>query len=133
MQLLPILSTPAENEMFINHPDCKESLYVTLDFYKKVGFEPPWIGYYAQVDDVLVGAAGFKGKPKEDKVEIAYGILPAYQKQGFGILICRQLVLLAQKSDPSVRITARTLAEENYSCKILRKNGFQLNGVVSVR
>ncbi len=124
MELLPIQRTAAENEAFIDHPDCRDNLQMTIDFYTRVGFEPPWIGYYAQLDDKLVGAAGFKGPPKAGQVEIAYGIFPAYQQQGIGTEICRQLVLLAQQADPSVRITARTLPEENHSAKILRKNGF---------
>ncbi len=130
MQLLPIQQTAAENQAFIDHPDCQDSIYISMDFFNKVGFKPPWIGYYVQMEDKLVGAAAFKGAPKMGKVEIAYGTFPTYQHQGIGTEICRQLVQLAQKTDPSVRITARTLPAENYSAKILRKNGFVLLGTV---
>ncbi len=130
MELLPIQKTAAENEIFLHHPDCQDNLHPTLDFYKRVGYQPPWIGYYARVDDKLVGAAGFKGPPKAGQVEIAYGIFPAYQHQGVGTEICRQLVRPARENDPSVRITARTLPEEGYSTKILRKNGFICLGTI---
>jgi len=44
--------------------------------------------------------------------------------------MCRLLVELALKTDPNLRITARTLMEENASTKILKKNGFQFVGSV---
>jgi RimJ/RimL family protein N-acetyltransferase len=80
--------------------------------------------------NALVGTAGFKGKPKEGKVEIAYGTFKNYEGQGIGTEICRQLVLLALQSDPDVRITARTLQDGHASMAILKKNGFKYMGVV---
>ena len=44
---------------------------MTLDFYKRVGFNEPWICYFAQMDGKLVGSAGIKGKPRDGKIEIA--------------------------------------------------------------
>jgi len=64
------------------------------------------------------------------KVEIAYGIFPKYRQMGYGTEICRMLVEIALKADSSVLITARTLREENYSTKILKKNGFHFLGTV---
>ena len=130
MELLPIKEKPEENEEFINNPLCGESIYMTLDFYKKVGFVPPWIGYYAKQDGDLVGAAGFKGQPINGMVEIAYGTFEKHQKQGIGTAICRQLVELSLKTDSSVKITARTLPEKNFSTRILEKNNFFFNGIV---
>ena len=130
MKFLPIYPDLSQNTAFLDHPDCQDSLQMCIDFYKRVGFEPPWICYYAQVEGVLVGSAAFKGRPKDGKVEIAYGTFPKHQHKGVGAEICRQLVLLALSTDPSVRITARTLPEENYSTRVLRKNGFALLGEV---
>jgi len=130
MELLPIKHAIAENDEFVQHPDCQESIYMTIEFYKKVGFEPPWISYYAQSEGHLVGSAAFKGAPKGGAVEIAYGTFPQFRRRGIGAEICRQLVLLSLETDPSVRILARTLPEENYSAKILRKNGFELLGTI---
>ncbi|WP_426671765.1 GNAT family N-acetyltransferase [Mucilaginibacter sp. McL0603] len=128
MDLLPIKEHLHENEEFAANPDCQDSLYVCIDFYKRVGFNPPWICYYVQIDNQLVAAGAFKGKPVNNKVEIAYGTFPQHQKKGIGTQIANKLVQLSLKTDPSVRITAQTLKEENYSVRILRKNNFELIG-----
>ncbi len=130
MQLLPIHQTLDENPDFLQHPDCQDSIYMSIEFYKKVGFQPPWIGYYAQKNDSLVGCCAFKGAPVAGKVEIAYGTFSQFQKQGVAAEMCRLLVGLAQKADPTVQITARTLPEKNYSTRVLEKNGFVWAGVV---
>ena len=73
----------------------------------------------------------FKGKPVNGMVEIAYGTLEKYRNQGIGSSICKHLVDLSIKTDPSVKITARTLPQENYSVRILRKNNFIFKGMVN--
>jgi carbonic anhydrase len=40
------------------------------------------------------------------------------------------LVLLSLQTDPSIRVTARTILETNPSAKILKRNGFECNGIV---
>ncbi len=130
MELLPIKMTLAENREFTMHPVCQESIYMCVAFYEKAGFDPPWIGYYARLDGKLVGSAAFKGKPHAGKVEIAYGTFPQYRYQGVGTEICRLLVQLSLQTDPAIRITARTLPENNESGSILRKNGFKLLGTI---
>jgi [ribosomal protein S5]-alanine N-acetyltransferase len=131
MELIPINERPEENEEFINDPLCQETIYMTIGFYKKVGFVPPWIGYYAKQNGDLVGSAGFKGQPINGTVEIAYGTIEKFRKQGIGTLICKELVDLALKTDPTIRITARTLPEKNFSTRILQKNNFILMGTVN--
>jgi len=130
IELLPIQELLEDNTEFINHPDCQESLEMTIGFYKIVGFNPPWICYYAKMNNQLVGAAGYKGRPVNNRIEIAYGTFPGFMNKGIGTAICQQLVHLAQLTDPSVIITARTLPEHNYSTKILQKNNFSLTGTV---
>ena len=130
MKLIPIKQTVEENQAFINIEHCGEGLYMTIDYYKSIGFYPPWIGYFAKVNDKFVGSAGYKGRPVNNKIEIAYGTFPDFRKQGIGTEICKELVDLALKTDPSVIITARTLPEANYSTKILERNGFKLLGNV---
>jgi ribosomal-protein-alanine N-acetyltransferase len=130
MVLVPIKNNEEDNKEFTNHPDCRETIYMSMNFYSKVGFDPPWIGYYAKVDDNYVGAAGFKGKPKDGKIEIAYGTFAQYRRKGIGTEICRQLVLISRQTDPNIRITARTLPENNESASILTKNGFNCLGIV---
>jgi RimJ/RimL family protein N-acetyltransferase len=131
MILLPIYQTLAENPAFANNPLCKETLTMCIEFYKRVGFNPPWISYYAEENGELVGSGAFKGKPVNNTVEIAYGTMEAHRQKGIGTRICKQLVELSLATDPSVRITARTLPENNYSTQILRKNKFILLGTVN--
>jgi len=118
------------NADFISHPDCRDILYMTINFYKKVGFEEPWVGYYVKENNQLVGSAAFKGRPVNGKVEIAYGTFSSHQNKGIGTSICRLLVELSIRTDPTVIITARTLPHESYSTRILVKNDFQLQGLV---
>lgn len=130
MDLLPIHQTLAENDHFQHEPDLEVALPMTIEFFDRIGYIPPWIGYVAKLDDTLVGSAAFKGKPKDGRVEIAYGVFPQYQQKGIGTQICRQLVRLALQTDSSVIITARTLPEPNYSTRILEKNDFVFLGTV---
>jgi [ribosomal protein S5]-alanine N-acetyltransferase len=131
MELVPVKETLDENEEFVNNPLCHETIYMTIEFYKKVGFVKPWIGYYAKQNGDLVGAAGFKGQPINGTVEIAYGTFEKCRKQGIGTEICKELVNLSLKTDSSIKITARTLPEENFSTRILRKNNFIFIGTVN--
>ena len=130
MELLAIKEHLSENQEFADHPDCVEGLEMSIGFYNRVGYEPPWIGYYASIDNILVGSAGFKGKPVNGRVEIAYGTFPRFREKGIGTEICKEMVELSLKTDSAVRICARTFAQENHSTKILRKNGFELVGPV---
>src|ERR1700712_3761883 len=130
MELIPVKQHLHENQEFTNHPDCGETIQMTIDFFNRIGYNPPWIGYYAKLDGTLVGAAAFKGKPVNGKVEIAYGTFPQHQNKGIGAQIANALVQLSLKTDPTVIITARTLAEENFSARLLRKNNFKLLGTI---
>ena len=130
MKLIPIKEKLEENSEFTANPLCQDTVYMSVDFYKKLGFEPPWICYYVQQDGNLVGSAAFKGKPVNRSVEIAYGTFEPYRQRGIGTEICRLLVDLARKTDPSLGITARTLPQNNFSTRILAKNNFEFAGTV---
>ena len=131
LELIPVMETIDKNEEFINNPICRETIRMTIEFYKKIGYEPPWIGYYVKRDNDLLGSAAFKGKPIRGTVEIAYGTFEKYRHQGIGTAICRLLVDLALNTDPAIKITARTLPEENFSTRILKKNNFFFAGTVN--
>ena len=90
MQLIPIKQTIEENQQFVNI--LPRGPLQTIDYYKSIGFNPPWIGYFAKINDKLVGSAGYKGQPVNNKTEIAYGTFPGFRKQGIGAEICKQLV-----------------------------------------
>lgn len=131
MKLIPIIENATENDHFADNPSAKVAVEMTIEFYKKVGYTPPWIGYLVEENGHLVGFAGFKGPPKDGIVEIAYATEENFRNQGKGIGICRLLVEVAQRTDPNVKITARTLPESNFSTKILKKNGFIFSGIVT--
>jgi [ribosomal protein S5]-alanine N-acetyltransferase len=131
MRLIPIQERFEENERFTKNPLCRQTIEVTIDFYKKVGFVLPWIGYYVEENSNLVGSAGFKGPPLNGTVEIAYGTFDEYRKQGIGTAICKKLVELSIKTDPSIKITATTFQKENFSTRILEKNNFVCVGTVN--
>lgn len=130
MQLILISPQLTDNLQKPDDPEYQQALIASVDYYKVIGFQPPWICYFVSKDDVLVGSAGYKGKPVNNKVEIAYGTFEKFRSQGFGAKICALLVHTALQNDPAVTITARTLPEENHSTKILRRNAFEFAGPV---
>lgn len=130
MKLIPIREHLEENAALSDRPEYQETLRMCIDFYKRVGYQPPWICYYVEEDDIIIGSAGFKGKPVNGRVEIAYGTQPEFQNQGIATRICKLLVHLALATDPQVIVTARTLMEPNYSTRVLKKNGFEFAGTV---
>lgn len=130
MELMIIKEFPEENEELLKNPVCAETLPMTTEFYKKAGFVPPWVGYYAVHNGNIIGSAGFKGPPVKGKVEIAYSTFEEYRSLGLGTEICKLLVNISLKTDPTIKITARTISEENFSTRILQKNNFKLLGTV---
>jgi RimJ/RimL family protein N-acetyltransferase len=130
MELVPIKQHLHENEEFAGHPDCSKNLEMCVDFYKKIGFNPPWICYYVRLDGEYVAGFAFKGKPINNRVEIAYVVFEQHQHKGIGTRAAQTLVQLAAETDPDVIVTARTLPEENYSVRLLRKNNFRLLGTI---
>lgn len=131
MLLLPIDIDETKNAAFVSKPECREVLSVYPRYYELVGYQKPWIGYFASMNgEDIVGAAGYKGGPKDGKIEIAYGVFEPYQGQGLATQICLQLVLLSLQADPVVKITARTLPDGFASQAVLKKNGFVCLGTV---
>lgn len=130
MEFVIIKEHLTENEELINKPECRELVEMTVEFYERVGYAPPWICYFVKENDTIVGSAGIKGKPVNGAIEIAYGTMEKYQHQGVGTAICKMLVDLSLKTDPSIKITARTLPENKFSCRVLEKNNFRCKGTV---
>jgi RimJ/RimL family protein N-acetyltransferase len=95
----------------------------------------PWKHGFFMVEKrtgFVIGAAGFKGAPDADgMVEIAYGVVPSREGQGFATEAAGGLVRFAA-ADARVRLLrAHTLAEANASTRVLRKCGFvHVGGVV---
>ena len=131
VELVAIEKTVEKNEALLNKTEIRDSVLQTINYYKEIGFNPPWIGYCVKKDGIIVGMAGFKGKPIHGKVEIAYTTNKPFRRKGIGTEICQLMVQLSQKTNPEIIITARTLAEKNFSTRILEKNGFEFQGVVN--
>ena len=119
------------NKEFTSDPECLSILSVYPGFYRKVGFDIPWVGYFfADANNEIKGCGGYKGKPVDGKIEIAYGTFKKFERQGIATEICRQLVILARETDKEVKITARTLPENNTSTRVLKRNGFCFAGEI---
>jgi|GEM_PF-5108791 hypothetical protein len=43
MKLIPVKKELEENQEFLQNPLCADSLQMTIDFYKKVGFLPGFV------------------------------------------------------------------------------------------
>lgn len=63
---VPVESTPELPEALVMN------CLATAERYGRIGFEPPWVGYVAVVDNRAVGSGAFVGPPKDGVVEIAY-------------------------------------------------------------
>jgi ribosomal-protein-alanine N-acetyltransferase len=89
----------------------------------------PWrdgCGILHLEENRLIGVCGFNGPPDADgAVEIAYGIAPAYQGQGYATAAAALLVSRAFADENVQRVHAYTLPEQNASTGVLRKCGFK--------
>ena len=130
MELVAIPNSKEANSHFLDDPDCQEVVEQTLEMYDEVGFEPPWIGYIAQISGEYVGAGAFKGAPDESRVEIAYMTFPKHRGKGIGTKICRLLVEKAVKEISGIQITAKTKHKTSPSVSVLENNNFYRLGLV---
>lgn len=104
--------------------DCQTLLEMYADYYPKTGFHLPWVSYLVLRQNQVVGSCGFTGQPQDGKVEIAYWTFKEFEGQGIATFACRELIKIAQNTDPKVAITAKTAPEQNTSTKILEHNNF---------
>ena len=102
----------------------------TVQLYARRGYVEPWVGYLAIEGGHCVGGCGFTSPPVGDVVEIAYFTYPDFERRGIATRMAQRLISIAQEFDPSVRIIAHTLTEENASNHILKKLGFAFTGTV---
>jgi ribosomal-protein-alanine N-acetyltransferase len=110
---------------------------VSPEYLARLDSDPtpdPWTHGFALVhraEPFVVGMAGFKGPPSDDGiVELAYGIVPAYQSKGLATEAARALLAFAFNT-PGVRLVrAHTLPTANASTRVLSKCGFEPRGEV---
>jgi [ribosomal protein S5]-alanine N-acetyltransferase len=102
----------------------------TVAHYRKAGFSPPWISFFARCDSEIVGVCAFTSAPTAARVEIAYHTFPPFEGQGVATAMIRELLTRAGRADPEIELFAHTLPEHNASNAILRKLGFEFFGEV---
>ena len=130
MKLEPI--TPdidATQEIYANDY-CHELFKTYPDYYNKVGYYPPWIGYFVMRKNEVVGCCGFVEKPVAGRVEIAYGTKKECEGQGIASFSCQALTALALRADSTLVVIAKTEPWHNASTTILQRNGFVYTGIV---
>ena len=110
--------------------NCQQLINSMNEFYPKIGFNKPWVGYFAFDNNQVVGTGGFIGQPKDGKVEIAYWTFKEFEGKGIASFVCRQLITIAKATDPEIKIAAKTAPEHNASTKVLENNGFAFTEIV---
>jgi [ribosomal protein S5]-alanine N-acetyltransferase len=117
------------NEIYAS-TDCQQLITSMEEYYPKIGFNKPWVGYFVINNNQVVGTGGFTGQPKNGKVEIAYWTFKEFEGQGVATFACKELITISKKADPQIIITAKTAPEYNASTKILQNNGFTFSEIV---
>lgn len=132
-----VLQTPEEIRALIDGMTPSEKAELSADWLTLVDSatsSDPWIHGFALIrraDNAVVGRCGFKGPPNADgAVEIAYGIDPEYQGNGYATEAAQALVIYAFKNNKVQMIRAHTLPEANASTRVLIKSGFKQVGEV---
>lgn len=111
---------------------------VSAEFLARLDSSPaadPWRDGFAVVhaeENAVIGLCSFIGPPgKDEMVEIAYGIAPAYQNRGYASEAARALIAYAFASGLVRTIRAHTLLQRNASTRVLEKCGFTLIGEIA--
>jgi len=83
MTLLPIELDVSLNKKFSENPECAAILNVYADYYNRVGFNKPWIGYFASIDGVgIVGLADIKDSPWKARLKLHMELLRILKVEG---------------------------------------------------
>jgi ribosomal-protein-alanine N-acetyltransferase len=130
MKLRILQQNESKQDPLFQSEDCQTVLTIYDDYYPQIGFIVPWVAYLVIRDNQVVGLCSFTGQPNAGKVEIAYWTFKDFEGQGIATFACKELVKIAQNTDPNVIITAKTAPEQNASTKILTKNGFVFKEIV---
>ena len=110
--------------------NCRIVLKMWEDYYPKIGFHFPWIGFFIIKDKQFVGTCGFTGPPINNRVEVTYTTFKEFEGQGIATYACGQLIKLTKSKKPDLIIVAKTAPENNASTKVLQRNGFVRSGIV---
>ena len=130
MKLRPITLNENKADEEYTSANCQQLLNMYDDFYPKIGFHIPWVGYFIVRQNQIVGSCGFVGQPKDGKVEVAYWTFKEFEGQGIASFACKELVFIANQTDPDLTIIAKTAPEHNASTKVLQNNNFVFTEIV---
>lgn len=104
-----------------------ERIHQSRAWHVRTGAPPEWGGFLciAASSRHVVGTCAFVNAPDVGgRVEIAYGTLPTFERQGYATAMAAALVKRAAAS-PEVRtVFAHTLPEINASTRLLARLGF---------
>lgn len=142
-QLVALIDRPEDFERLVGLPaaDGLHGFYTStdvsrewLDMLRRSSGPDPWRhGFFVVHRDTqcVIGSAGFKGPPDSDgMVEIAYGIVPSFEGQGYATEAAGELVRFAFASTGIRVVRAHTRPVANASTRVLAKCGFHQAGTV---
>jgi ribosomal-protein-alanine N-acetyltransferase len=87
-----------------------------------------WLMHAVVADDVIVGNAGFKGRPHEGTVELGYRISPSHRRCGLASAAV-ELLLARAGREPSVdRVVVRIAPANVASIGVATRAGFVPDG-----
>ena len=105
-----------------------------LEKFRSTTEATPWTHGFSLLDrasETVVGGCAFKGPPNvEGAVEIAYGVNPEFQGCGYATEAAQALVDFAWGDGGVQLVRAHTRSDNQASCRVLAKCGFELIGEV---
>src|ERR1041385_5593339 len=117
---------------FIVSPDVSVEWRAALETASEAD---PWRYGFALLhcaSGIVIGNGGFAGPPDANGVvEIAYGVVPDYEGNGFATEAARALIEYAETDERVRTICAHTLPQRNASTRILEKCGFRRSGEIN--
>src|SRR5687768_2623630 len=132
-----IVSNPAEVLAWVDAMSPDDRAEVSSEWLERVRnttAPDPWTCGFKIVHretGLAVGSCAFKGPPDSDGVvEIAYGVKPEHQGNGYATEAAAELVKFAFASGTVHTVRAHTLREQNASTRVLARCGFQNVGEV---
>ena len=96
------------------------------------GVAPLWCLPFLVIEADLhvVAACGFKGAPVARRVEVGYGVAPAWRRRGIAHATLLQVLQMVRGSDEVDAVLAYTAPDNPASMKVLARAGFDRGGEV---
>lgn len=111
-------------------PDVQEILSLVLQSRQQDPASARWSALLIhRADRVLIGDIGFKGDPDASgTVEIGYGVVPAYRRQGYTTEAARAMITWAFSQPGVTQVAADCLPDNIGSIRVLEKLGLRRTG-----